>query len=204
MIFDKDKEVISDDDLSNSEESSKNGEKLHFYYNREERLKHAPKIVRDYYDGSGGRPVKGLFRVLVANRGNRIMLISVILFAAFVWFYSSFSERKSSTFMGASVTLSAFSYEDSVYASMKFSPPKNKRNKPNNNFAAPVSFPVNVLFSAVDNNGGISAEQEVNDVYNGEDLFIRTRFNDYDIIKVKAVLSSGAEQKDFFVTVEKR
>ena len=203
MIFNEDKEVISDDDL-NSGGSSKDGEKLHFYYSREERLKHAPKSVRDYYDGTGGRPVKGLFRVLVANRGNRIMLISVILFAAFVWFYSSFSERKSSTVAGAYVTLSAFSYEDYVYASLKFTRPKSKKNKASGDFEKPVSAPVTVLFSAIDNNGGISEEREMSDVFNGEDLFIRTRFNDYDIIKVKAVLSSGAEQKDFLVTVEKR
>ena len=52
-------------------------EPLHFLYNREERLSHAPKNVQDFYAG-GGRPVKGLFKALVSNKTNRFMLIAVV------------------------------------------------------------------------------------------------------------------------------
>ncbi|MGP1458469.1 MAG: hypothetical protein ACTTKL_04090 [Treponema sp.] len=212
MIFDEEREIISDDDMkaAKGEGTAAGGEALHFFYNREERLKRAPQIVRDFYDGKSGRPVKGLFRVLVATRTNRFMLVSVALFAAFVWFYSAFSERKSANFQGAPVALSAFSYEDAVYASLKFGERKPKSNR---TFRAkrkervedfPQVFPVNVVFSAVDNAGGVSAQEELSGVYEGRELFIRTRFGDYDIIKVKALVRSGGEQKEFSVSVEKR
>ena len=213
MIFDEEREVISDEDMQAAKKEAPQGESLHFFYNREERLKHAPQIVRDYYEGKSGRPVKGLFRVLVATRTNRFMLVSVVLFAAFVWFYSAFSERKSADFLGAPAALSAFSYEDSVYASLKFGERKTKSTGSIRKFRAqnksaakelPANFPAAVVFSAIDNTGSVIDTQEVIGVYEGQDLFLRTRFSDYDIIKVKAVLSSGAEQKDFFVTVEKR
>lgn len=213
MIFDEEREVISDEDMQAAKKEAPQGESLHFFYNREERLKHAPQIVRDYYEGKSGRPVKGLFRVLVATRTNRFMLVSVVLFAAFVWFYSAFSERKSADFLGAPAALSAFSYEDSVYASLKFGRRTQKSTGNGWNLRTqkkvtakdmPSVFPVSVIFFAIDNTGNVISEEEASGVYEGEELFIRTRFSDYDIIKVKALVTSGGEQKEFSVSVEKR
>ena len=59
-------------------------EPFHFFYNREERIARAPHIVQEYYAGRGPRPVKGLFRNLVSTKGNRFMLSSIVVFAAFL------------------------------------------------------------------------------------------------------------------------
>jgi len=214
LIFDEERELISDEDMQASRgENASGGEALHFFYDREERLKRAPQIVRDYYEGKSGQPAKGLFRILVATRTNRFMLVSVVLFAAFVWFYSAFSERTSADFIGVPTALSAFSYEDSVYASLKFGERKTKSTGRIRNFRAqnksaakdlPANFPAAVVFSAIDNTGSVIDAQEVIGVYEGQDLFLRTRFSDYDIIKVKALVMSGDERKEFSVSVEKR
>ena len=50
-------------DFSNIDEGHIDGEpELHYFYNREERIKNAPPIVQEYYNG-GLRPVRG-FKIL--------------------------------------------------------------------------------------------------------------------------------------------
>ena len=196
MIYDEDKEMMSAEEEADGRSGLQGSEQLHFFYNREERLKHAPQNVRDFYNGTSGQPVKGLFRVLVATKGNRFILIATALFAAFVWFYSAFSERNSTSVAGMSVSLSAFSYEDFVYASVKLTPLKNK--KPTG------PLPVTVMFSAVDNNGAVNAEQEVTELYEGSEAFIRTKLSDYDIIRIDATLSVLDEEKQLSAAVIKR
>lgn len=196
VIFNEDREVISADEDAEKGKGDPGVETLHFYYNREERLKHAPQNVRDFYNGTGGRPVKGLFRVLIATKSNRFILIAVGLFAAFVWFYSAFSERNSASVAGASVSLSAFSYEDFVYASLKLTPIKGKEpDRP---------LPVTVVFSAVDNTGAVNAEQSVTELYEGREAFIRTKLSDYDIIRIDAALSVQDEERRLSAAVVKR
>ena len=66
MDFDKIQEGRSDDK-----------QELHFFYNREERLKNAPQIVQDYYSGKF-KPTKGFFRVMFATKGNRFLFVSLV------------------------------------------------------------------------------------------------------------------------------
>ena len=83
MDFDKIQESRSDDK-----------EELHFFYNREERLKNAPQIVQDYYSGKF-KPAKGFFRIMFATKGNRFLFVALVLFVAFIWGYSFLSNRNS-------------------------------------------------------------------------------------------------------------
>ena len=56
-------------------------EPLHFYYNREERIKNAPKIVQDYYAGRVNQFTRNPFKAFFANRFNRFMFVfSLFLF----------------------------------------------------------------------------------------------------------------------------
>lgn len=188
-----------------------------FYYSREERLKNAPQSVKDFYAGKMA-PKKGLFKVLVATPGNRFMLSSIVVFVAFIWIFSFFSSRNEKRFLGTECELTAFSFEDSVYASLEFkenpdwfSDRKKSSEEPSGNFPEDsaaeknhAQIPVRVLFQAYDSSGLVADKAEVFDVYSGEVLFIRTKFSDYDIIKVSASVEAGTEEKDFEARIQRR
>ena len=99
-------------------------ENLVFRYNREERVKNAPKIVQDYYAGKLA-PTKGLFKVLVATKFNRMMLLTVALCFVVVMIVNTFSNRPSlAVAAGFELELSAFTYDESVFAQVKIHPLK--------------------------------------------------------------------------------
>ena len=50
-----------------------------YYYNREERIARAPKIVQDYYSGKFNVSKKGLFGTMFATRGNKFLFLSIIV-----------------------------------------------------------------------------------------------------------------------------
>ena len=45
---------------------------------------------------------------------------------------------------------------------------------------------------------------ELSDSYNGDELFLRTQFKDYDIINVVADVTLGEEKKTFSTNIVKR
>lgn len=170
-------------------------EPLHFFYNRENRIARAPHIVQEYYAGRGPRPVKGLFRVLVSTRGNRFMLSSIVVFAAFLWIFSFFSGRNAFQIAGAKASLSAFSYEETVYAT--FSMKGADAESAEKDSASFLQIPVSAVFTAIESSGSECAREERSGVYTGEELFIRTKFTDYDIIKVCCEVTAASETKQF-------
>lgn len=186
-------------DFKNIDEGhAQDEQKLHFYYNREERIARAPKNVQDYYAGKGPRPVKGLFRSLFANKGNRFMFSTVAILAAFVWIYSFIQKREGIQIAGTKVEVSAFSYADEVYASLKL-----------NAFQDDAKFngekrAVYVKFYAIETSSTICDEKELFGEYDGTETFFRTKFSDYDIIKIQVELSLGDETKEIVVPVEKK
>ena len=96
-------------------------ENIHFLYNREERLKNAPKIVQDYYAGkvfNYDTGVKGLFKSLVSTKTNRFLLISIILFLACIYLFSFLSKNQNSTACGFPVQFESFSYNERIYVSL--------------------------------------------------------------------------------------
>jgi hypothetical protein len=177
------------------------GETLHYYFDHDERIKHAPKIVQEYYAGGGPRPVKGLFKNLVSTPANRMGFLSIVVFAGFMLFFSLTSEKPNRKVVsGTEMTLSAFSYDDEVYVSLKATPltGKESRKKPSH------IGPVLVKFTAVDNQKGTAAVSEMKELYNGSELAVRTKFSDYDIVKVKAEVKFDGEEKELTAAVEKR
>ena len=172
-------------------------EPFHFFYNREERIARAPHIVQEYYAGRGPRPVKGLFRNLVSTKGNRFMLSSIVVFAAFLWIFSFFSGRNASKIAGTSASLSAFSYEESVYATLRFDGLEEKSSGSEN----VIQIPISVVFSAVESSGAECDRAEVSALYEGKELFVRTKFTDYDIIKIRCEVTAAVETKTFEAVV---
>jgi hypothetical protein len=189
-------------DFDNLDEGHEDGcESVHYYFNNEERIKHAPKIVQDYYAGKGPRPVKGLFRNLVATPANKLGLLSIALFSVFVFIYSATAEKPYRKVVGGTeMTLSAFAYEDEVYVSLKAAAWNEKSSFKKGRQQGIEK----VKFSAFDNQQEAAAVSEKSGMYTGQELVIRTKFSDYDIIRIKAEVKFNNEEKELSAAVEKR
>ncbi|MCK9170060.1 MAG: hypothetical protein M0P01_06555 [Treponema sp.] len=189
-------------DFSKIDEGHEDGsESVHYYFDNEERIKHAPKIVQDYYAGKGPRPVKGLFKNLVSTPANKLGLLSIAIFAVFVFIYSFTAEKPYRKVVGGTeMTLSAFSYEDQIYVSLKAAG-WNQKDSSKRDLKQGLT---QVKFSAFDNQQAAAAVSEKHGMYTGQELVLRTKFSDYDIIKVKAEVRFNGEEKELSASVEKR
>lgn len=154
---------------------------LVFHYSREERLKHAPQIVRDYYDGKIKAYRPGIFKALVATRANRMILFALAVCAAVVAFNAFFGGRPNrASVEGVPLELAAFSVEDRVYASVRAD--RAGRKSALYGRAAPVR----AVFTGIDADGASVLTSEDSDLYEGRELFLRTTFTDFDILSVSA------------------
>ncbi len=173
------------------EEIRKDGEQpVHFYYNREERLAHAPQNVKDFYAGKMKTP-RGL-RVLF-NKQNRFVLFGLLLVVGFGLGYSGLSKTKAySTIADVNAELSAFAYEEEIFASIKL-----KRN-PKSEDINPKLIEADI--KVIEPNNQINEKQHVSIMYEDGEQFLRAKFTDFDIIRVEADLFYGEEKK--FVSCE--
>ena len=182
-------------DFKNIDECHPDGEEnIHFFYNREERLKKAPKIVQDYYAGkifNYDTGIKGLFKSLVSTKTNRFLLISIILFLACIYLFSFLSKNQNSVACGIPVQFESFSYNERIYISLKFLEKKLKKDEEYTD-----SFDISVIFYGVNTEGEISYKsEEFFEKYQGKEFFLRADFPDYDIIRVEAEISA-LDKKD--------
>ncbi len=183
MFEDKD-EIIPDDPADKP---------LKFYYNREERIAKAPKIVQDYYNG-GMRPVRG-FRIFFTKQ-NRYIFFALIFFVGATWIYTALNKtRAGTTLAGINFELTAFSYEEEVYVSLQMK--RSSRSKE----VAPV--PVDVEFFAIDPNNQVGDKRTGQLVYDEGEKYIRTKFTDYDIIRVDIILNAGGAEKELSAEVKR-
>ncbi len=174
-------------------------EVLHFHYNREERLKRSPKIVRDYYNGTGIKFTKGIFRCLVATKLNRIMLFTVAMCMVCVFFVYTFGAKSNiSVIAGYEAELTAFSYDDEVYASVKLHPLKETLKE------GKLSGVADAEFLYFDADGEIVNTQESSCIMSREKSFLRTKTRDYDIIEVRAAINKDGESVMLKTKVERK
>lgn len=150
---------------------------LHFFYSREERLKKAPRIVKDVYNGNF-KLNKG-FRAIFANKVNRFMFITIVIGFAFIFarpFWNShiFSDSLENG------TLEAFAFEQSVFVTLKI-PFQIKSEEA-------------IIFCALDKNGRTIEKKEI-DSLEKKDVF-RLKFQDSGIEKILVFLQkNGREEK---------
>ena len=185
-----------DDLFKDVEEMKPDGEQpLHFYYNREERLKKASPQVQEYYRG-GMKPVTGI-KVFFLKQ-NRYIFFALLLFAAATWIYSGLNKTfDSTTLNGVDYELTSFSYDQEIYVSIKM-----KRNKKEKEM---FPVPIEADIFLIENNNQVFDKKVMNYVYNGqEEDFLRAKYTDYDIIRVDVILKSGDEEKEISAEVEKR
>jgi endo-1,4-beta-D-glucanase Y len=169
---------------------SEGEEKYHFFYNREERIKNAPKIVQDYYDGKLN-PERG-FKALFSNRANRFVLISLVVIVVLSWSYVGLrSLDNKDKINGINFELDAFLYEDDIFANIKISSKKKK----------PCIIYAN--FFALDQNDQIVSDQEVIENYEGKEIYLRTKFTDYDIKEVRVLINVENEKKELTTDIKR-
>lgn len=194
MDFSKIEETKSEDEFNHPDEQ------MVFHYSREERLRHAPEIVQDYYSGKFHPYKGGLLKSLVNTRANRLLFVTIVFAFGIIYFVNFFGPQKSAgSLAGVDVHLSAFSYEDSIYASVKLSEASRKK-KPD----FEEGLPVTATITAYDKDNSVLGEKKVLGKYDGNELFLRTTFADYDIIKVSAVCNMLDSYASLESQVEKR
>lgn len=182
-------------DFKNIRESQdENSSELHFFFNHEERIRHAPKNVQDFYAGRGPQPPKGLLKSLWQTKANRFGLFAILVFCAFIYMYSALQEKSyQKAFQGIEATLSSFAYGDEIYTSVSIKKLPEKKAKKK---AAPVAGNVTVYFSAIDNQGARVFEYDDKAYFAEKELIMKTHFSDYEIEYVKARVFFHNEEKE--------
>ncbi len=183
-MFEDVEEIVPDDPAD---------KKLKFYYNREERITKAPQLVKDYYAGKL-KPVRG-FRIFFTKQ-NRYIFFALIFFVGAAWIYTGLNKtRAGTTLAGINFELTAFSYEEEVYVSLRMK--RSRRSK--------ETGPVNVSaeFFAIDPNNQVGDKRLGQLVYDEGEQYIRTKFTDYDIIRVDMILDAGGSEKELSAEVKR-
>lgn len=168
-------------------------QKLHFYYNREERIAKAPANVQEYYRG-GMRPVKGV-KVLFTKQ-NRWIFLSLIIFCAFVLIYNSMNKSRNYALINTlDCEIQAFSYEEEIYVNLKI----KKNVKYSDTKAIPQR--VEVQFFLIDPNNQVGEKKTEVMIYESGEQTIRGKFTDFDIIRVDAIVNVEGEEKEISTVV---
>ncbi len=166
---------------------------LTFFYNREERISKAPKIVQDYYNG-GMRPVRGI-RIFFTKQ-NRYIFFALIFFIGATWIYTGLNRTRAGTTLNEiNFELTAFSYEEEVYVSLQMK--RSSRSKK----TAPVN--VKAEFFAIDPNNQVGDKRQGQLLYEEGEQYIRTKFTDYDIIRVDVILDAEGQEKELSAEVKR-
>lgn len=172
---------------------------LVFHYNREDRIKNAPKMVRDYYNGDYKMPPKGIFKMLVYTKSSRIMLFVLIACLLLVLFVGILSPNADEGLYGdVPMKASAFSFQDTVYAQLTLKAPKQDIEK-----YTGQQIKVDVTFNFYDVDETLTESIKKSEFYEGNELSIGTTSSDYDILRVETVIAIQNEQSVLKATVKR-
>lgn len=166
-----------------------------YYYNREERIARAPKIVQDYYSGKFNVSKKGLFGTMFATRGNKFLFLSIIVIMIFGWCYSAYLNKTGVSFLGTTVKVSAFSFDETVYVSLELNQAKNKKN-------AGTPLLIDVVISVLDESGFIVDSYSERLQFTGDEINLKNKFHDYDLRKVVTELKTSDETKKMVTVID--
>jgi hypothetical protein len=161
---------------------------INFHYNREDRLKDAPTVVKKYYAGELPTAPKGLFKALVHTKSSRFTFMALILVLALVVALIFFGPKANQNSIGnTEFNLSAFSFEEKVFVSIKTETKINQTE---------IQIPLEISISALDKESQILNQEKIETVITENEEFIRTIFTDYDIISVEVeVLNTESKEK---------
>ena len=161
---------------------------LNFHYNREDRLKDAPTVVKKYYAGELPTAPKGLFKALVHTKSSRFTFMALILVLALVVALIFFGPKANQNYLGnTEFSLSAFYFEEKIYVSIKTQTKNNQTE---------IQIPLELSISALDKENQIANQEKIETVITENEEFIRTIFTDYDIISISVeVLNTESKEK---------
>ena len=161
---------------------------LNFHYKREDRLKDAPTVVKKYYAGELPTAPKGFFKALVHTKSSRFTFMALILVLALVVALIFFGPKANQNSIGnTEFNLSAFSFEEKVYVSIKTETKINQTE---------IQIPLEISISALDKESQILNQEKIETVITENEEFIRTIFTDYDIISIGVeVLNTETKEK---------
>ncbi len=185
------------DQKDEGREADPNESELIFHYHREERLKNAPQLVKDYYAGKFTAYRPGLFRALVSTRSNRFMFFALVVAVAVVLILGFFHKDSQDFMAGVKANLTAFSYEETVYVSVELEDAPKK-------FEKSLPLPVGAEIHVVNTDGQVAEIKKISGKYEGKSAFFRTTFSDYDILEVTADLTFAGESCRLKSRIQKR
>lgn len=166
---------------------------LVFYYNREERLKNAPKRVRQAYDGTFPSPPKGIFEALVHTKSSKMMLIVMLItlgFTVFTIFLNGGTSLSKSNVSDVRMELKTFSFDGKLYATVDFFQNQNVSD-----------IYIDVIFYAKDEKNNIIKTESVTQKYDGKKCQSGAVFEADGISAVDASVKINDEQKILSVSV---
>lgn len=199
-------------------ESAEESERpVKFYYNREERVAKASEQVKEYYRG-GMRPVKGIKVLFTGN--NKFILFALIFFVGASWIYSGLNgTRKYASLAGIEMELSAFAYEEEIYASLSMKNEKTSKKRGFSNLIPKKLFQksdnfensktekieklVEAEFFFIEVNNQLQEKKSFVQIFDGTENSIRTKTADYDIIRVDVIVNVGDEEKELSCEVKR-
>ena len=181
------------EDVSEIKPDDPNAQELHYFYKREERIAKAPERVKAYYRGEM-KPVRG-FKVFFLPQ-NRWIFFALVFFVGAVWGYSGFNKTRAyANLKGINYELSAFSYEEEIYASILVKRSPSAKDKNPSNIVAD--------FFVIDPNNNVSDKQTQTLLYSEGEKYIRAKFTDFDIIRVDVIISVDGEEKELSAIVKR-
>nr|MCR5606941.1 hypothetical protein [Treponema sp.] len=133
-----------------------------------------------------------------ATRANRLLLMSIgICIAAYLITVLFGNIENQENINGVKIELLATNIENNLFASTHFFENEDiiKSNSDEE---------IEVRFYCYDKNNRLVANKSVSQIYTGKDLFIRTSFQDYDILSVEAEIDYHNETKKVSAKVKKQ
>ncbi len=170
-------------------------ENLTFHYNRAERLADAPSVVKKAYAGELPQPPKGLFKALVHTKASKFMLFALVFTLVItVGILMAGSQEHKTTLGGITFTMSAFSFNETVYISIKTE----------GNEDAVEGEEIFLSFSFSDTDKIQVQTRDFSQQYTKITDFIRTTIADYDIMSVSCDITIKAQTKTIHCSVEQK
>jgi hypothetical protein len=166
-----------------------------FRYNRARRLEHASEDVRKIYE-DGYIPKKGFLGGLTSNAGSRSVFFSIIILCIAIVVISVFGNKADLTTLdGAAASLKAFPYDGSTYVTFEIAGSERAGKDP---------VPVTVILDCIDPEGQIVSSGELNGVYSGRRLILRTILEGEEALIVKATVSYASLTANLRTQVDRK
>jgi hypothetical protein len=175
---------------------TKDGENdMVFHYQKGSFRRHEQSVYSDLATGRTA-PKKGLFKVLFANKGNKITFFTMIMCAALIFVLGVLKGgAEKNSVAGISGALKAFAFDGKVYCALEF---KNSDEKSKN------SVEMRVEFLCVDSDGAVSDKKTVDFTFVPDSAEkVTAVFSDYDLVSVKCTVTAESEEAVFECAVKR-